>query len=285
MSDRLFVFRWDVDHRVCITDGIPRIRSVCRDFGVPNTFFVNLGRSTNLREWVGKGMVRSKAKLADKDAVHLIQKTGWPRFLLETALARPVGLRFVPVLQELQHEGHELGLHGGMDHVVWSRRFHELPDHVLEADVQESYGHFVRHFGKPAGFTSPGFYSDGRVMRMLDRMGFGYDGDAIGGEPRRAVADGRPLRHWTIPVTLCGPRTVPFLEHHGARRTPETQVLDELDRHLEERELVVLYGHPCYEGVRDRVLRKVFARVVERGFRFVTMQAVASRLEAGVPAR
>ncbi len=285
MSDRLFVFRWDVDHRVCITDGIPRIRSVCRDFGVPNTFFVNLGRSTNLREWVGKGMVRSKAKLADKDAVHLIQKTGWPRFLLETALARPVGLRFVPVLQELQHEGHELGLHGGMDHVVWSRRFHELPDHVLEADVQESYGHFVRHFGKPAGFTSPGFYSDGRVMRMLDRMGFGYDGDAIGGEPRRAVADDRQLRHWTIPVTLCGPRTVPFLEHHGARRTPETQVLDELDRHLEERDLVVLYGHPCYEGVRDRVLRKVFARVVERGFRFVTMQAVASRLEAGVPAR
>jgi peptidoglycan/xylan/chitin deacetylase (PgdA/CDA1 family) len=269
---------------VCITDGIPRIRSVCRDFGVPNTFFVNLGRSTNLREWVGKGMVRSRAKLADKDAVHLIQKTGWPRFLLETALARPVGLRFVPVLQALQHEGHELGLHGGMDHVVWSRRFHDLPDHVLEADVQESYSHFLRHFGKPAGFTSPGFYSDARVMRMVDRMGFSYDGDAIGGEPRRATADGRPLRHWTIPVTLSGPRTVPFLEYHGARRTPETEVLDELDRHLEERDLVVLYGHPCYEGVRDQVLRKVFALVVERGFRFATMQAVAARLEAGVPA-
>lgn len=284
MSDRLFVFRWDVDHRVCITDGIPRIRSVCRDFGVPNTFFVNLGRSTNLREWVGKGMVRSRAKLADKDAVHLIQKTGWPRFLLETALARPVGLRFVPVLQALQHEGHELGLHGGMDHVVWSRRFHDLPDHVLEADVQESYGHFLRHFGKPAGFTSPGFYSDARVMRMIDRLGFSYDGDAIGGEPRRAAADGLPLRHWTIPVTLSGPRTVPFLEYHGARHTPEAEVLDELDRHLEARDLVVLYGHPCFEGVRDQVLRKVFARVVERGFRFATMQAVAARLEAGVPA-
>ena len=171
MSQRQFVFRWDVDHRVCITDGIPRIRAVCRDFGVPNTFFVNMGRSTNLREWLGKGMVRSRAKLADKDAVHLIQKTGWPRFLLETALARPVGLNFVPVLQELQHEGHELGLHGGMDHVIWSRRFHELPDEVLQADVDESYGHFVRNFGRPDGFTSPGFYSDDRVMRMVERMG------------------------------------------------------------------------------------------------------------------
>ena len=56
VTDRLFAFRWDVDHRVCITDGLPRIRAVCRDFGVPNTFFVNLGRSTNLREWLGKGI-------------------------------------------------------------------------------------------------------------------------------------------------------------------------------------------------------------------------------------
>ena len=102
VSERLFAFRWDVDHRVCVTDGLPRIRAVCRDFGVPNTFFVNMGRSTNLREWLGKGMARSKAKLADRDAVHLIKKTGWPRFLLETALARPVGLTFVPVLQALQ---------------------------------------------------------------------------------------------------------------------------------------------------------------------------------------
>jgi hypothetical protein len=252
---------------------------------VPNTFFVNMGRSTNLREWLGKGMVRSKAKLADKEAVHLIQKTGWPRFILETALARPVGLSFIPVLQALQHEGHELGLHGGMDHVIWSRRFEELPDEVLEGDVQESYGHFVRNFGKPDGFTSPGFYSDARVMRLVERMGFAYDGDAIGGEPRRATAEGKTLRHWTIPVTLSGPRTVPFLEYHGARQTPDSQLLDELDRHLEGRDLVVLYGHPCYEGVREQLLRQVFARVLERGFHFVTLQALAARLEAGVPAR
>jgi trehalose utilization protein len=86
-------------------------------------------------------------------------------------------------------------------------------------------------------------------------------------------------------VTLCGPRTVPFLEHHGARGTPEERVLGELDKHLEDRDLVVLYGHPCYEGVREQILRKVFARVVEHGFRFVTMQAVAARLQAGAPAR
>jgi peptidoglycan/xylan/chitin deacetylase (PgdA/CDA1 family) len=281
VSERTFVMRWDVDHRVCVTDGLPRIRAVCRDFGVPNTFFVNMGRSTNLREWLGKGVARSRAKLADRDAVHLIKKTGWPRFILETALARPVGLSFVGTLQALQEEGHELGLHGGMDHVVWSRRFHQLPEEDLRADIDESYGHFIRHFGRPAGFSSPGFYSDERVMRQLDRLGFQYYGDAIGGEPARAVADGRELRHWTIPVTLAGPRTIPFLEYHGARGTPDDQVIAELHRHLDGHDQVVLYGHPCYEGVRESMLRKVFGAVLERGYRFVTLQTIARRLQSG----
>ncbi|HYC32794.1 MAG TPA: hypothetical protein VEB59_10940 [Gemmatimonadales bacterium] len=285
MADRLFIFRWDVDHRVCITDGIPRIRAACRDFGVPNTFFVNLGRSTNLREWLGKGVTRSRAKLADREAVHLIKKTGWPRFVLETALSRPVGLSFIPELQALQAEGHELGLHGGMDHVVWSRRFHELPDDTLEADLEESYAHFVRHFGKPAGFSSPGFYSDDRVMEFVERREFLYDADGIGGEPRRAAANGRVLRHWTIPVTLAGPRTIPFLEYHGARGTPEAEVMRQLHAHLESRDLVVLYGHPCYEGVQEAMLRKVFAAVLEHGYRFATMQTLAERLESGALTR
>ncbi len=280
MTERLFAFRWDVDHRVCITDGIPPIRAVCRELGTPHTFFVNLGRSTNLREWLGRGLAGSKAKLGDMEAVHLIQKTGWPRFILETILSRPVGLSFLPELQALQREGHELGLHGGMDHVVWSRRFSELPLAVLEADVNESYGHYVQAFGTPAGFSAPGFRSDERLRLLLDRLGFRYNGDAIGGEPHPATAGGRELGHWTLPVTLAGPRTIPFLEYHGAIGTPEDEVLRLIDRHLAQRDLVVLYGHPCYEGVRDRVLARVLRLVLDRGFTVVTLQDMAERVRA-----
>jgi hypothetical protein len=83
---------------------------------------------------------------------------------------------------------------------------------------------------------------------------------------------------------LAGPRTIPFLEYHGARETPEPEILAELNRHLESTDLVVLYGHPCYEGVREGLLRRVFAAVIEQGFRFVTMQAVAERLQAAAVA-
>ncbi|HEU5304766.1 MAG TPA: hypothetical protein VFU40_09005, partial [Gemmatimonadales bacterium] len=105
-------------------------------------------------------------------------------------------------------------------------------------------------------------------------------GDAIGGEPRPATVRGQPTRHWTIPVTLSGPRTIPFLEFHGARGTSDAEVFHQLHQHLDEHETVVLYGHPCYEGVRDRLLRRVFATVLERGFRFVTMQTLAERWRA-----
>ena len=43
MTEKLFSFRWDIDHRACITDGLPRIMQVCDEFGVKNTFFVNMG--------------------------------------------------------------------------------------------------------------------------------------------------------------------------------------------------------------------------------------------------
>lgn len=281
MAEKLFSFRWDIDHRACMTDGVPRIREICGALGVRNTFFVNLGRSTNLREWLGRGLAQSKAKVRDPEAIHLVAKIGWRRFLLETLLHRPVGLSFVGELQALQAEGHELGLHGGMDHVIWSRRFPELPREVLEADVDESHGLFTRSFGKPAGFASPGFRSDERVMQILERLDYRYDADAIGGAPRRARAGGQNLCHWTIPVTLAGPRTIPFLEWHAARGSSDEGVLAEMDRHLAERELVVLYGHPCWEGVQARLLRRIFERVLAAGFRFVTHQEIAARCERG----
>jgi peptidoglycan/xylan/chitin deacetylase (PgdA/CDA1 family) len=280
-TDKLFSFRWDIDHRACMTDGIPRVREICRRFGVKNTFFVNMGRSTNLREWLGKGFKGSMGKLNNMEAVHLIKKIGWPRFVLETLLSRPVGRSFVAELQALQADGHELGQHGGADHVIWSRRFAELPAEVIERDVAETHEEFTRHFGRPAGFTSPGFKSDDRIARIVDKLGYDYDGDAIGGDPTRVAPSGLVLDHWRIPVTICGPSTVPFLEWHGARGTPEKDILGEIGRVTRDDSWVVLYGHPCYEGVNDGLLAKVFEHFLERGFRFVTHAAMSERLAAG----
>jgi hypothetical protein len=48
---------------------------------------------------------------------------------------------------------------------------------------------------------------------------------------------------------------------------------------------VVLYGHPCFEGVHDELLRKVLRLVLDCGFTVVTLQALAehARAEGAVP--
>lgn len=279
-NEKLFSFRWDIDHRACMTDGIPLVRDLCLKLSVPNTFFINMGRSTNLREWLS-GLKGSRAKLNDMEAINLIQKIGWARFATETLLSRPVGRLFINELAELQTDGHELGLHGGSDHVVWSRRFPELPESVIGEDVADTLQFFESQFGKPSGFTSPGFKSDERIMRLVDRLGFDYNGDAIGGTPERAQARGERLSHWTIPVTICGPRTIPYLEWHGAKGTARTEILRDLRETIQNESLVVMYGHPCYEGVQIDLLRSVFELVIDMGFSFCTHAELADRLNSG----
>jgi peptidoglycan/xylan/chitin deacetylase (PgdA/CDA1 family) len=280
MSERVFSYRWDIDHRACITDGLPKILDVCDELGVKNTFFVNMGRSTNLREWLGKGLRGSRAKLNDMEAVHLIKKIGWPRFALETLLSRPVGASLIKPLEKLLRRGHELGLHGGTDHVIWSRRFAALPTEEITADVTRTLELYTRHFGKPQGFTSPGFKCDERVRRLVEDLGFRYDGDALGGEPHRGLVDGKQVRHWTIPVTLCGPRTIPLMEWHGARGSSDDEIVADIMQRIGDERWVVLYGHPCYEGVQAELLRRIFRAVQDAGFRFLTHAQMAESLYA-----
>ncbi|MGI9260488.1 MAG: hypothetical protein ACR2QR_00560 [Woeseiaceae bacterium] len=282
MSRKLFSFRWDIDHRACMTDGIPNIQAICREYDVRHTFFVNMGRSTNLREWLGKGFKGSRAKLAEMEAINLVKKIGWGRFAVETLLSRPVGRSFIPALCDLQADGHELGLHGGSDHVVWSRRFNELDDEVIEQDVANTLEEFVAAFGQPAGFTSPGFKSDNRIMRIVERLGFEYHGDAIGGQPAPSIVSGTEYDHWTVPVTICGPRTIPFFEWHSARGSSRQQALAAFEDSLDENSTAVLYGHPCHEGLDRQTLRKMFDAVLRAGFEFVTHAELVAHNKAAM---
>jgi hypothetical protein len=80
------------------------------------------------------------------EVVHVTKKIGWPRFIVETLLSRPVGRSFVDRLQKLVAAGRELGQRGGSDHVVWSRRFFELPETVVAQDVADAYFEMTRLF-------------------------------------------------------------------------------------------------------------------------------------------
>ncbi len=117
----------------------------------------------------GSGSAKVSAvegKFGDRDAVHLIKKTGWLRFVIETVLSRPVGLSFIPSFRRYRPKGTSSGCMAGWITSSGAGAFTNCPDEVLEADVETSYDEYIRHFGKPTGFSSPRFYSDERVMAL-----------------------------------------------------------------------------------------------------------------------
>ena len=61
-------------------------------------------------------------------------------------------------------------------------------------------------------------------------------------------------------------------------------MIEDLNHRLDGHDWVVLYGHPCYEGVNDDMLRRVFGAVINRGYKFVTHQQMAERLAVAVAA-
>ncbi len=122
-------------------------------------------------------------------------------------------------------------------------------------------------------------------MRLLDGLGFLYNGDGIGGEPRRATATGRPLRHWTLPVTLSGPARFRF-SSIMAREPPRRTRLCGCCASISTR----ASWSSCTATRATRVsttalLRHVFSTVLEHGFSFVTMQSVAEQLQSAAVAR
>jgi hypothetical protein len=55
----------------------------------------------------------------------------------------------------------------------------------------------------------------------------------------------------------------------------------EIDQILNGAGHVVMYGHPCYEGMQSALLEAIFRTVLERGYTFVTHAEWADRLSSG----
>ncbi len=227
VSDRLFAFRWDVDHRVCITDGLPRIREVCRDFGVPNTFFVNLGRSTNLREWIGKGVTRSQGQAGRPGSGAPDQEDRLAPF--------PDGDRALPaggsqLRARAPGSSRPKATSSGCT-AAWTTSsgaagFTSCPSDAFRPTSTSPTGISCGTSASRLGFSSPGFYSRRAGHAPARPAGLSLQRRR---HWRRATPRRRPTasrsRHWTIPVTLSGPRTIPFLEYHGAKGTPDAEML------------------------------------------------------------
>jgi peptidoglycan/xylan/chitin deacetylase (PgdA/CDA1 family) len=262
---KTLAFRFDVDSVRCIEEGIPRLIELGERRSVRFTFYVNMGRSFNwvhnLRYFASRRRRASRAARAP--ALPTYAKLG-ARGVLKTMFLNPVlGERYRGTFDRLHAAGHELGLHGGTDHVVWQRSLDDLSPNEVGALLRPAYEAFVRRYGRPAGFASPGFVHNDTVLRLMDRYGFAYGSDRPGEEPFRPSIEGVELDHFQVPVNVVGPSQVPIVEHMLATGHDEDEIVAACVEGITALDFALLYGHPYVEGVRAEILDAVISAVQE----------------------
>lgn len=275
---KIFSFRWDIDHLYGLERGVPNILAVCRDFNVKCSFYINLGKAFDLIEWLLRSTKKSLDKLTDSASINIIRKLGYLRLLHLIFLNPNVGLSRVDILKRIINEGHELGLHGSMNHMLWSRRVSEFSIEDIEQILKEAILIFEKKVGiNIFGFAAPGFRWSRESLECVDRLGFAYTGDQLGDRPFYPKLDGTTFNHMCIPVTLIGPDTIPIIEYYSARGINDFEIANTVLKEIEKIDFAVIYGHPVFEGFKTNILRKIFRFVLENGYEVLKHEEIYER--------
>ena len=251
-------------------EGVPRLRRLADARGVRFTFFVTMGRVAHIGLALRHRYSRGRAQQAPRLSV--ARKLGLLG-LLETICFNPhVGRRHREEIDALVEDGHEVGLHGGVNHAVWQRTAHSLDAAQLEALLRPAYDEFAGRYGPPKGFSAPGFEWNDRVLDMLDREGFLYASDMEGEQPfRPSNGCGVPHLHYQVPVNVIGRGRVPVVEQGLARGRDATSIAEEAVAQIRSRRFALMYDHPYVAGPSAEVLDKIIERV-EGDYDIVTVE-------------
>ena len=271
MNSKLFSFRFDIDSLADIEIGVPRLIELSKDLDARFTFFVNMGKSFNMGTFFRRQEAGGKRQ---KSTVSTIKKLGLSSTIRTVVFNSDIGLSHKKILFRLLDQGHELGLHGGMDHPLWQWELGRLNNKVKINEVlKPAYDHFVKLFGEPNGFASPGFKYNRYVLELMDDYGFEYASDMDGEEP--FIPEG--FNHLQLPVNVIGPNRIPLVEHLHVNGVDEMELLNCCTEEVCKRDLAVMYGHPAFEGCY-RPIEELLKRVKSEGYGIVPLRECASTI-------
>jgi peptidoglycan/xylan/chitin deacetylase (PgdA/CDA1 family) len=260
--------RIDVDTAAGMRDGVPFMLDALERYDMYATFFITgkeCGRGAFLRRW------------RDPHYRARYRKLGLPklaRFAWRSLCAGGRVMSSCPeVIQRIEQDGHELGLHG-FDHGWWA-------DHVWTADARELEEEMERAYLASTEVTmstllpwaSPAWRTTEHVVKHVQKFGVQYLAEAWGREPFvTVVADGEiPLVH--LPITLPGFEGLVFQDGLEPVDAIEA-VLDAIGN----RPSAAMCMHGYFEGILQRDLFTGFLEGCKsRGLATVTFAHAADR--------
>mgnify|MGYP006282077903 FL=1 len=246
--------RFDVDTFQCMHRGVPRLLHFADKHQIPMTFFVNMGHAVNYRDILRKLGDRRHPRATTSGPspkLSTVKKLGL-RGTLHTLLTNPpVGLSS-PLLPEIESRGHEIGLHGGLNHADWQNSAHTWSTARLSDELDWGLSALERAgVSAPRSFASPGWNSPASLPSLLTALRFTIladrhspDDNACGSSP---IND--QLR--SINTNLVGePGGVGYIEHCEARQLSVTEMITDAESRLHHFNDIVMYDHPAYAGGR-----------------------------------
>src|SRR5689334_12819883 len=265
----------DVDTRIGLREGVPRLLDLFRRHDLRASFFVSFGPDHSGRAIRRIWRPSFFLKMLRTNPLRLY---GVKTLLAGTLLpSKPVGEENPEPLRAIVRAGHELGIHG-YDHVFWQDRLERLTEAEIAAELGRSASAYERVLGtRPRATAAPGWRCTAASLAAQDAFGFDYASDARGGGPFFPAHDGRTFNTLQIPSTL------PTLDELIGREPHVNQALlaslnEGLNVHTVHAEVE---GRP-YLSLFDEFL----GEVRRRGAEFVTLGDVAARLKrTNLPAR
>ena len=196
----LLALRVDVDTRIGLREGVPRLLDLFRRLSLRASFFVSFGPD---RSGMALRRVWQPGFLLKMWRTNPLRLYGFRTLLSGTFLpSLPIGEGAPELLRAIVAGGHELGIHG-YDHVRWQDHVEKMSEEEIETELSESVEAYERVLEvRPVSSAAPGWRCTPSSLAVQDRLKFFYTSDVRGTCPFLPVHNGRPFKTLQIPTTL-----------------------------------------------------------------------------------
>jgi peptidoglycan/xylan/chitin deacetylase (PgdA/CDA1 family) len=192
--------RVDVDTRIGLSEGVPRLLDLLQRYGVEASFFVSFGPDNS-----GRALRRA---WRPSFLLKMLRTNPFRLYGARTLLSgmflpsRSIGEGEPELLRAIRTQGHELGIHG-YDHVYWQDHVERMAEREIEAELAKARVAYERVLGAcPASSAAPGWRCTPSTLTVQERLGLLYASDVRGMSPFFPVHDGRRFKTLQIPTTL-----------------------------------------------------------------------------------
>lgn len=240
----VLALRFDIDTVRCARAGLPALLALAREEGCRFTFFVNMGRSIARRP----GLRRRHKKNADIHKFRVYHKLRFHELCTTLLLNPMVGARAIDNLHQAIAEGHELGLHGGINHGLWQHTALTWNRKRVYEEVEAGLALMAKaQIPRPTGFASPGFTHPPTLIEVLRELGFNYVADQH--SPDVEVLSSQSVLPNTVNTNIIGmPGNVGYIEWCIAKNISLAGMRDNFEQHLRSHRTALMYDHPSVAG-------------------------------------